>query len=95
VTSNQLVTTLLEHRQATVFAPNNEAMANFQGEKGQDLLLYHIGMPALICSSEFRRPSLLLRFRPTHLFSGGDGAGLHPTANLTPRDSFPRARLCY
>jgi len=47
VTSNQLVTTLLEHRQATVFAPNNEAMANFQGEKGQDLLLYHIANVAL------------------------------------------------
>jgi len=47
VTSNQLVTTLLQYRQATVFAPNNEAMANFQGEKGRDLLLYHIANVAL------------------------------------------------
>ena len=40
---NELVPTLLKFRQATVFAPNNEAMRAYAGPKDQDLLLYHLG----------------------------------------------------
>lgn len=40
---NELVPTLLKFRQATVFAPNNEAMRAYTGAKDQDLLLYHLG----------------------------------------------------
>lgn len=40
---NELVPTLLKFRQATVFAPNNEAMRAYDGPKDQDLLLYHLG----------------------------------------------------
>jgi len=47
VTQNQLVSTILQFRQATVFAPNNEAMANYKGDKSRDLLLYHIANVAL------------------------------------------------
>jgi hypothetical protein len=43
ISRNELVPTLLKFRQATVFAPNNEAMRAFTGQKDQDLLLYHLG----------------------------------------------------
>lgn len=44
---NELVPTLLKFRQATVFAPNNEAMRAYDGPKDQDLLLYHLANVAL------------------------------------------------
>ncbi|XP_032785978.2 fasciclin-1 isoform X3 [Daphnia magna] len=47
ISRNELVPTLLKFRQATVFAPNNEAMRAFTGQKDQDLLLYHLANVAL------------------------------------------------